>query len=59
MALLHLQGLVNNNVKLSRRMLALLPPANRDGESEGEEAELSDSITQLEESKEDGEAGAQ
>eukprot|EP00965_Chrysotila_dentata_P237789 6202130-Pleurochrysis_carterae.AAC.1 len=34
----HLDGLANRNHRLSQRMLRLLPPAYRDGESEGEEA---------------------
>eukprot|EP00965_Chrysotila_dentata_P173403 5724642-Pleurochrysis_carterae.AAC.1 len=42
MVLQHLEGMVNSNFRLSPRILALLPPAYRDGEAEGEEAEMSD-----------------
>eukprot|EP00965_Chrysotila_dentata_P259944 6213735-Pleurochrysis_carterae.AAC.3 len=41
MVLERVMGIANNNVVLSRRMRALLPPAYRDGEDEGEEAEES------------------
>eukprot|EP00965_Chrysotila_dentata_P123435 4079537-Pleurochrysis_carterae.AAC.1 len=39
MVLSYLEGMANNNHVLSRRMLALLPSAYRQGEDEGEEAE--------------------
>eukprot|EP00965_Chrysotila_dentata_P069720 2303051-Pleurochrysis_carterae.AAC.2 len=42
MVLQHLEGIVNCNHRLSRRMLALLPPSYRNGEDEGEEADSSE-----------------
>eukprot|EP00965_Chrysotila_dentata_P148677 4909584-Pleurochrysis_carterae.AAC.1 len=44
MVLEHLEGMANNDVKLSRRMRSLLPPSSRDGEDEWEEAEESDEV---------------
>ena len=39
LAIKNLMGMVNNNVELSRSMQRLLPPAYRNGEDEGEEAD--------------------
>eukprot|EP00965_Chrysotila_dentata_P147169 4859349-Pleurochrysis_carterae.AAC.1 len=56
MVLSHLAGVVNNNHVLSPRMLNLLPPAYRQGEAEGEEAETSDEALTDKEVVEDMEA---
>eukprot|EP00965_Chrysotila_dentata_P159321 5262952-Pleurochrysis_carterae.AAC.2 len=46
LALEHLQGMCNAGHKMSKLMQKLLPPAYRDGELEGEEAECSDNCSQ-------------